>query len=42
VTTRIGAISGVRQLEISPLLRRVKRAGTLVDGPRLAVGPPPA
>jgi DNA-binding Lrp family transcriptional regulator len=42
VTTRIGAIDGVRQLEISPLHRRVKRAGTLVVGQRLAVGPPPA
>jgi DNA-binding Lrp family transcriptional regulator len=41
VTTRIGAIAGVRQLEISPMLRRVKRAGTLVDGQRLAVLPPP-
>jgi DNA-binding Lrp family transcriptional regulator len=41
VTTRIGAITGVRQLEISPTMRRVKRAGTLVDGQRLAVLPPP-
>jgi DNA-binding Lrp family transcriptional regulator len=41
VTTRIGAIAGIRQLEISPMLRRVKRAGTLVDGQRLAVLPPP-
>jgi DNA-binding Lrp family transcriptional regulator len=41
VTTRIGPIAGVRQLEISPMLRRVKRAGTLVDGQRLAVLPPP-
>jgi DNA-binding Lrp family transcriptional regulator len=41
VTTRIGAITGVRQLEVSPMLRRVKRAGTLVDGQRLAVLPPP-
>jgi DNA-binding Lrp family transcriptional regulator len=43
VTTRIGAAPGVRQLEISPVLRRVKQAGTWMDGPRLAVAPrPPA
>jgi DNA-binding Lrp family transcriptional regulator len=41
VTTRVGAITGVRQLEISPMLRRVKRAGTLVEGQRLAVLPLP-
>jgi DNA-binding Lrp family transcriptional regulator len=39
VTTRIGAAPGVRQLEISPVLRRVKQAGTWMDGPRLAVAP---
>ena len=33
VTTRIGAAPGVRQLEISPILRRVKQAGTWMDGP---------
>jgi hypothetical protein len=32
----------VRQLEISPILRRVKQAGTWMDGPRLAVAPRPA
>jgi len=42
VTTRIGAAPGVRQLEISPILRRVKQAGTWMDGPRLAVAPRPA
>ncbi len=36
VTTRIGAAAGVRQLEISPVLSRVKQAGSLTDGPRLA------
>jgi len=41
VTTRIGAAPGVRQLEISPILRRVKQAGTWMDGPRLAVAPRP-
>jgi DNA-binding Lrp family transcriptional regulator len=42
VTTKIGAVPGVRQLEISPILRRVKQAGTLMDGLRLAALPPPA
>jgi DNA-binding Lrp family transcriptional regulator len=42
VTTRISVVSGVRQLEISPILRRVKQAGTRMDGPRLAVPAPPA
>jgi hypothetical protein len=40
--TKIGAVAGVRQLEISPVLRRVKQAGTLMDGLRLASLPPPA
>ena len=40
---RIGAAPGVRQLEISPVLRRVKQAGTWMDGPRPAAAPrPPA
>jgi DNA-binding Lrp family transcriptional regulator len=39
VTTRISAAEGVRQLEISPVLRRVKQAGTWVEGQRLAAGP---
>jgi DNA-binding Lrp family transcriptional regulator len=42
VTTKIGATSGVRQLEISPVLRRVKQAGTRVEGARLAAPAPPA
>jgi hypothetical protein len=33
-------VPGVRQLEISPVLRRVKQAGTLMDGLRLAALPP--
>jgi DNA-binding Lrp family transcriptional regulator len=37
VTTRIGAIDGVQGLEVSPVLRRMKQAGTLLDGDRLAV-----
>jgi DNA-binding Lrp family transcriptional regulator len=40
VTTKIGAVPGVRQMEISPTLRRVKQAGALSDGVRLADLPP--
>jgi len=40
VTTKVGAVAGVRQVEISPVLRRVKQAGTLMDGLRLAALPP--
>jgi DNA-binding Lrp family transcriptional regulator len=36
VTTKVGAIDGVQNMEISPVLRRLKQAGTLVDGDRLA------
>jgi DNA-binding Lrp family transcriptional regulator len=36
VSGRIGALDGVRQIETSPELRRVKQAGSLMDGPRLA------
>jgi DNA-binding Lrp family transcriptional regulator len=35
VTTKIAAIDGVQSMEISPVLRRLKQAGTLVDGDRL-------
>ena len=35
-TTKISAADGVRQLEISPVLSRIKQAGSLMDGPRLA------
>ena len=35
VTTKISAVTGVRQLEISPVLRRVKQAGSWMEGPRL-------
>jgi DNA-binding Lrp family transcriptional regulator len=41
VSGRIGALHGVRQIETSPELRRVKQAGSLLDGPRLA-NPAPA
>ena len=40
VSRRIGALGGVRQIETSPELRRVKQAGSLMDGPRLADPPP--
>ena len=36
VTTRVGAIAGVQALEVMPVLRHVKQAGTMVDGHRLA------
>ena len=36
VTTKISAAAGVRQLEISPVLSRIKQAGSLMDGQRLA------
>jgi DNA-binding Lrp family transcriptional regulator len=39
VTTKIAATAGVRQLEVSPVLRRVKQAGSRTIGHRLA---PPA
>jgi DNA-binding Lrp family transcriptional regulator len=35
VTERIGAIQGVQAIEVSPVLRRLKQAGTLVEGDRL-------
>ena len=35
VTGRVGAIKGVGQLEVTPVLRTVKRAGLLTDGVRL-------
>lgn len=41
VTTKIAAIAGVQSLEISPVLRRIKQAGALMDGDRLA-NPTPA
>ncbi|WP_354379953.1 AsnC family transcriptional regulator [Streptomyces sp. PvR034] len=41
LTERIGAVEGVRQVEVIPTLRNIKRAGMLVEGGRL-VDPPPA
>ncbi len=34
--TRVGAIEGVQSMEVSPVLRRVKQAGALTRGDRLA------
>ena len=42
VTTDVGAIETVRQVEISPVLRRLKQAGTLMAGPRLVPEGPSA
>jgi DNA-binding Lrp family transcriptional regulator len=36
VTERVGPLDGVQSFEVSPILRRLKQAGTLVDGDRLA------
>jgi DNA-binding Lrp family transcriptional regulator len=35
LTHEIGAIDGVQSVEISPVIRRVKQAGTVLRGPRL-------
>ncbi len=42
VTTKLSAVAGVRQLEISPVLSRVKQAGALMDGQHLAAPGPRA
>jgi DNA-binding Lrp family transcriptional regulator len=36
VTTKIGAVEGVREVEVSPVLRRIKQAGALLAGSLLA------
>jgi DNA-binding Lrp family transcriptional regulator len=36
VTEQIGAMDGVQSLEVSPILRRIKQAGALMNGRRLA------
>ncbi|HVX46441.1 MAG TPA: Lrp/AsnC family transcriptional regulator [Mycobacteriales bacterium] len=36
ITERIGEIPGIRRLEISPVLRQVKQAGSILSGGRLA------
>jgi DNA-binding Lrp family transcriptional regulator len=41
LTTKIAAIDGVNRYTISPVLRRIKQAGTITKGDRLA-GPKPA
>ena len=35
LTTTVGAITAIRQVEVSPVLRRIKQAGTIMDGDRL-------
>ncbi|MFB7664136.1 Lrp/AsnC family transcriptional regulator [Kitasatospora sp. NPDC056138] len=42
LTERIGALDAVRQVEVVPVLRTVKRAGMLMDGFRLMDPPGPA
>ena len=37
MTARLGVIDGVQAVEIAPVLRRLKQAGAMVDGDRLAV-----
>ncbi len=37
VTERVGPIEGVQSIEVSPVLRRLKQAGTFVDEGRLVV-----
>jgi DNA-binding Lrp family transcriptional regulator len=41
VTTKLGMLSGVQSVEVSPVLRRIKQAGALMDGDRLADPEPP-
>ncbi len=36
VTARVGAIAGVQSMEVTPVLRHVKQAGSMTDGHRLA------
>lgn len=36
LTTKIAAVEGVRQMEISPMPTRIKQAGSLIDNHRLA------
>jgi DNA-binding Lrp family transcriptional regulator len=40
VTTKIGALEAVRQIETSPVLRRVKQAGTILTDTGLVRSPP--
>jgi DNA-binding Lrp family transcriptional regulator len=42
VTTKISTVAGLRQLAISPVLRRTKQAGSQMAGQRLAPPSPPA
>jgi DNA-binding Lrp family transcriptional regulator len=40
VTTKLATIEGVTSYELAPVLRRIKQAGALIDGDRLANPPP--
>ena len=40
VTQQLGGLDGVQSVEISPVLRRLKQAGALTDGERLAAPAP--
>ena len=40
VTERLGALDGVRSVEVSPVLRRLKQAGAITEGDRLAAPAP--
>jgi DNA-binding Lrp family transcriptional regulator len=42
VTTKIGKLSGVYDFELSPVLRRIKQAGAMTAGDRLAEPTMPA
>lgn len=42
VTVKLAAVPGIRQVEVSPVLRRIKQAGALRNGLRLADPPPPS
>jgi DNA-binding Lrp family transcriptional regulator len=41
VTTKLAAITAITGYELAPVLRRVKQAGALIEGDRLADPPPP-
>ena len=35
VTARVGALTGVQSMEVTPVLRQVKQSGAMTDGHRL-------
>jgi DNA-binding Lrp family transcriptional regulator len=42
ITTRLGALTAIRTIEVVPVARQVKQAGSLLNGMRLADPAPPA